>query len=174
MGAKKPASKDWFITYAISYGAQASQCENRAADSFTEVWLASSRISQSIVCDCSKIDAEIKDLEREIEVVIELSKKAISENARIPMDQDEFNERNDSYLERHRKATEQIAGLQELKGERQNKYMKIEAFIKEVEKRPLVLEEFDEKLWLVTMEKVTVKPGGKMVFEFKDSTEIEV
>jgi len=37
----------------------------------------------------------------------------------------------------------------------------------------LVLEEFDEKLWAVAVEKVTVKPDGRLVFAFKDGTEIE-
>jgi len=48
-------------------------------------------------------------------VVTELSKKAIYENARVVVSQDEFNERNNSYLERHRKATERVAELEGLR-----------------------------------------------------------
>jgi hypothetical protein len=35
------------------------------------------------------------------------------------------------------------------------------------------LEEFDEKLWVVAVEVVTVTTGGKLVFSFKDGTKIE-
>jgi hypothetical protein len=107
-------------------------------------------------------------------VVTELSKKAIYENARVPVSQDEWNERNNSYLERHRKATEQIAELETLKRERQNKLLTLETFIKGIESRPLILEEFDDKLCAVAVENVKVMQDGRLVFSFKDGTEIEV
>jgi chromosome segregation ATPase len=139
-----------------------------------EELLASCRLSQSLLCDCSDIDAELKELRREVEVVTELSKKAIYENARVPVSQDEWNERNNSYLERHRKATEQIAELETLKRERQNKLLTLETFIKGIESRPLILEEFDDKLCAVAVENVKVMQDGRLVFSFKDGTEIEV
>lgn len=135
---------------------------------------ANCRLSQSILCDCSEIEAELEELRREIEVVTELSQKAIYENARVPVSQDEFNERNNSYLERHRMATERVAELEKLKCERQNKILMLETFIKGIESRPLVLEEYDEKLWAMSVERVKVMLNGKLVFIFKDSTEIEV
>jgi hypothetical protein len=49
----------------------------------------------------------------------------------------------------------------------------LEAFIKDIETRPLVVDDFDEKLWLATVNKVTVLSDGKLVFCFKDGTEIE-
>jgi site-specific DNA recombinase len=33
--------------------------------------------------------------------------------------------------------------------------------------------EFDEKLWLTTIDTVTVHAGGRMAFEFQGGTEIE-
>ncbi|GAB6172961.1 hypothetical protein JCM15765_24390 [Paradesulfitobacterium aromaticivorans] len=138
-----------------------------------EELLANCRLSQSILCDCSEIDAELEELRREIEVITELSKKAIYENARIAVSQDEWSERNNIYLERHRKATERVAELEKLKCERQNKALMLETFIKGFESRPLILEEFDEKLWAVSVGKVKVMLDGRMVFSFKDGTEIE-
>ena len=130
-------------------------------------------IDQKTLCDCSEIDAEFEELRREIEVVSELCKKAIYENARVTMKQEEWSERNNSYLERHRKATERVAELEKLKCERQNKSLMLETFIKGIESRPLVLEIFDDKLWAVAVEKVKVMPDGRVVFSFKDGTEFE-
>ena len=106
-------------------------------------------------------------------MVTELSKKAIYENARIPASQDEWSERNNSYLKRHRKATERVAELERLKRERQNKSLVLDTFIRNIESQPLVLEEFDEKLWAVAIEKVKVILDGMLVFSFKEGTEVE-
>lgn len=138
-----------------------------------EELIANCRISQSILCDCTEIDAELEELRREVEVVTELSKKAIYENARVPVSQDEWSERNNGYLGRHRKATARAAELEMLKRERQNKLLTLETFIKGIESRPLILEEFDDKLWAVAVENVKVTQDGRLVFSFKDGTEIE-
>ena len=145
---------------------------NRLMDGREEL-IANCCLAQSILCDCSKIDIELEELRQEIEVVTELSKKAIYENASMAVNQDEWSERNNSHLERYRKATERLAELERLKCERQNKALKLDTFIKGIKSCPLVLEKFDDKLWVVAVEKVTVVPDGRLLFGFKDGTEIE-
>lgn len=49
----------------------------------------------------------------------------------------------------------------------------LEGFIQGIEARPLVLEELDEKLWVVAVEKVRVMPDGRMLFQFKNGTVVE-
>ena len=135
-----------------------------------EELLANCRLAQSRLGDCFEIEAELAGLRQEVEVVTELSKKAIRESARIAVSQNEWSERNNSYLERHRKATERAAELERARRERQSKYLMIEGFIKGIEARPLVLEEFDEKLWTVAVDRVTVMPDGRLLFGFKGGT----
>jgi len=50
----------------------------------------------------------------------------------------------------------------------------LERFIREIETRLLVIEEFDEKLWVVAVEKVTVHRNGRLEFVFKDRTCVQV
>jgi len=57
---------------------------------------------------------------------------------------------------------ERVVELEKLKCERQNKYLMLETFIKGIESSPLVLEEFDDKLWAVAVEKVKVMPDGRL------------
>lgn len=135
--------------------------------------IANCRFAKQDLCDCSEIDAQLAELGQEIEMVTELSKKAIYENARVAVSQDEFNERNNSYLERHRKATERVAELEGLRRERQGRLLTLDGFMRAIETRPLVLEEFDEKLWVVAVEKITVTTKGKAVFGFRGGIEIE-
>ncbi len=61
-----------------------------------EELLANCRLAQSRLGDCSEIDAELAGLRQEIEVLTELSKKAVRENARIPVGQNEWSEHNNS------------------------------------------------------------------------------
>ena len=51
---------------------------------------------------------------------------------------------------------------------RQNKSLVIGNFIREIESQSLGLEEFDEKLWRVAIEKAKVMPDGRLVFRFKE------
>ena len=138
-----------------------------------EELIANCRLSQSILCECTEIDSELEELRREIEVITELSKKAIYENARVAVNQNEWSERNNSYLERHNKAMERVAELEKLKCERQNKSLMLETFIKGIESSPMVLGEFDNKLWAVAVDIVLVMPNGRLVFSFKNGTEFE-
>lgn len=132
------------------------------------------RLAQAVLCDTSAIDAELAELRREIEVVTELSRKAIYENARTAVSQSEWTERNKGYLERHLKAAERIDKLGAQKKERLGKSKIIEGFIRDIGNRLLVLPEFDEKLWLAVIEKVTVDRDGFMVFRFRNGTEVTV
>ena len=137
-----------------------------------EELISNCRLSQNILCDCSEIDAELEELRREIEVVTELSKKAIYENARIAVSQDEWSKRNNSYLERHCKATKRVAELEDKKREKQNKNHTLENFTRNLGSCEVTLDEFDERLWMVAIDKVTVMPDGKLEFSFKDNTVI--
>ncbi|MFA5513483.1 MAG: hypothetical protein WDA17_01010 [Sphaerochaetaceae bacterium] len=130
------------------------------------------RLAQNVLCDTTAIDTELSELFREIEVVTELSRKAIYENARIAVDQTEWAERNNAYIERHHKATERIDELETAKRERLGKSKIIDGFIKDIKNRPLAIAEFDEKLWLAVIDQVTVDHDGIMTFRFKSGSEI--
>lgn len=134
--------------------------------------LANCRLAQSVLCDCTEIDAELEELRREIEVVSELTRKSIYENARFAVNQDEFNERYQGYIERHRIATEQVAELEALHIKRCEKHKTLESFIRDIGTRPFI-EEFDEKLWLAIVDQATVLNDGRLVFTFKDGTRVE-
>jgi hypothetical protein len=130
------------------------------------------RLAQSVLCDTAAIDAELAELHREIEVVTELSRKAIYENARTAVNQTEWAERNKAYLERHRKALERVDELEADKRERLGKAKIIEGFIRDIESRPLAITEFEEKLWLAVIDAATVGRDGTVVFRLRNGSEV--
>ena len=136
---------------------------------YREELISNCRLSQTVLCDYSDLASELDDLYRELEVVAELSRKAIYENAHIAINQSEWQERNNGYLERHQKATERIAELEDRKREKQSKNRMIESFIRNLESCD-ILKEFDECLWIAAIDKVVVNPDAGLTFHFKDGT----
>jgi DNA invertase Pin-like site-specific DNA recombinase len=134
--------------------------------------LENCRIALSALCDTESIDTELETLRQEIEVVAELSRKAIYENAHVAKDQVEWAKQHNGYIERHGKLTARTEALETQKQERQAKRLMLESYIGEIESRPLVIAEFDELLWTAAIDTVTVMRDGQMVFMFKDGTEI--
>ena len=76
------------------------------------------RLARRVLCETGEIDAQLAELQSEIEVVTELSRKVIYENARSAVNQTEWSERNNNYLERHRKALARLDELEARKRER--------------------------------------------------------
>ncbi|SCZ79498.1 zinc ribbon domain-containing protein [Acidaminobacter hydrogenoformans] len=130
-------------------------------------------IATKHLADHSKIDEEIDKLHDEIAVVVEESKKAIYENAHKAMSQDEWEKQHEAYVARHEKATEKVKALEEMKSERQSRSHTLKGFIRDIEGCGRVLDEFDERIWTLTIDKVVVKEDGEIVFCFKDGTEVE-
>jgi hypothetical protein len=62
--------------------------------------------------------------------------------------------------------------LEAIRRERLGKGKIIESFIKDIEIRPLAIDEFDEKLWLTVIDQVTVDQDGAMTFRFKNGSEV--
>ena len=64
--------------------------------------------------------------------------------------------------------------MQKQKEERLAKRDLIGGFIPELSKCKELLTGFDEQLWIAAVDKVTVFEDGKLLFAFKDGTEIEI
>ena len=63
--------------------------------------------------DTKAIDDEIIKLEEECEVIVELIKYLIYENARKPMNQDEYNKKYNFYTNRYETAKDKLAKAKE-------------------------------------------------------------
>ncbi len=136
--------------------------------------LENCRMLQDILTDCSEIDAKQKSVLQEMEVVSELTRKYIMENSMTAQNQDEYNEHYNALVERYNKEKAKSICLQKQKEERLAKRDLIGGFTLELFKRKELLTEFDENLWVSIIDKATVFHDGRVIFEFKDGTKIEV
>ena len=130
------------------------------------------RLMQATLTDCTGIDAEIESLLEEIDVVTELTKRCIAENSQTAQNQEEYAARYNGFVERYEKAKVRLEQLRATKTAREAQAEAIGAFMFKVQELD-ALTEFDEKLWLNTIDTVTVHADGRMTFKFQGGTEIE-
>jgi hypothetical protein len=132
------------------------------------------REAQKLLCDTVAIEAEIAELEREVDLVDGLARQAIQANAREVIDQSEWTERNGIYLNRHAEATKRLEELDRQKAERLGRSQTISVFIRNLERGERILTEFDENLWSAVVEYVSVAVGGRLTFKFRNGSEVSV
>jgi DNA invertase Pin-like site-specific DNA recombinase len=124
--------------------------------------------------DCSALDREIEQLTEEITVVAEMVKACVKENASAALSQEDYNKKYNLLVKRYEKATKRVDELCAERTRKQDRDRELRLFIESIKEQPLILESWDERLWIALLNKTTVFHDGRMVFEFKNGAEIEV
>ena len=122
--------------------------------------------------DTSALDDEIAEHVRECEILTELTRRLVKENAQQGMDQDEFMRKYGSYVSKYDRESAKVEKLKAHRTERLQKAEAVSAFMFEIHEQDRFIEDFSEKLWLATIDNVTVQHDGKMVFRFKNGMEV--
>ncbi len=130
------------------------------------------RTMLNALTDCTAIDAELAELLREAEVITELTRRCIEENASHAQSQEEYTERYRGYEERYETVKRKVERLQEQRTARREEADRIGAFMFELHENDTPLTEFDNKLWLAVVDKVTVKEDGRLIFRFRNGREV--
>jgi hypothetical protein len=128
-------------------------------------------IIQSLT-DTTGLNAESKALQEECDVLMELIRKSVDENANSAIDQSDYMIRYTALLERYETAKNRLKTVNEQRQERKIKRENISRFICTLKKNDSLLTEFDEELWVATVDKVIVQSEHEITFLFKDGTEL--
>ena len=129
---------------------------------------------QNLLTDCNEIDEKQQTILQEMEVVSELTRKYIMKNSQTAQNQDEYNTHYTALVERYEKLQKKSLSLQKQKEERLAKRDLIGGFILELSKCRELMTEFDEQFWIAAVDKVTVFHDGRLMFAFKEGTEIKI
>ncbi|NLI08756.1 MAG: recombinase family protein [Thermotogaceae bacterium] len=127
-----------------------------------------------VLSDATTLDAELDDLNEEITVVAELVKACVRENASTAQSQEEYAKKYNGLLARYEKATARLADVTAEKERKHDQDRDLWLFIEALKKQPLVLEEWDERLWIAILDRATIYRDGRIAFRFKSGREIEV
>lgn len=126
------------------------------------------------VGDCSALNAEIDNLNEEIEEVTETVNRFVKENASTRLSQESYDQKYKSLVKRFEKADKRLSEVKQERNERINREWKLRIFISELSEKPLVIEEWDGELWVSVLETAMVHKDGRITFLFKNGTSIEV
>lgn len=128
----------------------------------------------TLLCNTEALEKEIETLKSKVQDIIVLVENLIARNATEAMNQDEFQRRYNEYDNEHKGILSKIEKNEIEISKKNAKAKYLEAFIKELDDRPLVLTEFDEDVWCYLIDKATVNKDGSITFLFRNGKEINV
>lgn len=121
--------------------------------------------------DTGDLDREFAKLQGEQDVVVGLMQKCVEENAHAVLDQEDYLRRYSALLERYEAIKSGLARIADQRQGRAAKRKNVLRFLDTL-KRSDLLTDFDEALWYITVDMVTIRSEQDIVFAFKDGTEL--
>ncbi|MDR3552781.1 MAG: recombinase family protein [Clostridia bacterium] len=146
---------------------------NRLMEKRSQV-IADCELMRRSLTDFDALDAEIAHQLEETEVVAELVKAAVKENASTVQLQDEYLKKYSSLNIRYEEAVGELEKLKDERTLRQQQDKAMALFIRTLKKQPLYLYKWDDTIWTVMVEKGIVHRDKHITFVFYNGTEIEV
>lgn len=111
-------------------------------------------------------------LNGEVEVVVGLMERCVTENARVALDQDEYTQRYNGLVSRYEAVKAQYDEVTQMVADKADRKKLLEQFLHTMEtQKPIAV--FDERLWSSLVDFVTVNSEKDIRVTFKDGTEID-
>jgi site-specific DNA recombinase len=129
---------------------------------------------RKLLTDFTSLDAEIDRQMEETQVVAELVKAAVKENASTAQSQEAYLKKYESLTARYETAAKELERLQAERTRlgQQDKAMGL--FIRTLKRQPERMDTWDDTIWMVMVEKAIVHRDGSITFIFYNGTEIKV
>ena len=123
------------------------------------------------ITDNTAMEKERATLQEECEVVMELMRKMVQENARSVQDQADYKVKYGSMSERYEKASTRLTKVDKVISARNAKRSELQGFLRLLDGREKLLTEFDESLWLGLVHQMKVHSEGEFTFVLMDESE---
>ncbi len=130
-------------------------------------------LMRKALVDLEKIDSQIEKQQAEVEVIAERVRGLVKENTSTLQSQDEYIKKYNNLSKRYEEEYKKLENLQKDKELRISKDKAIEVFIDNLKKQPLLVEEWDESLWALMIEKAVVHHDESITFIFNNGKEIK-
>ena len=124
-----------------------------------------------LLTDCSEIDADLEKVQTELNILEELLRRLIEQNAREPVDQEEYRSRYNSLDERYRQQTERYDQLEAEKQRRLRLRDDLKQFI-DMLKYSDIVTDFYPDTWYALAECITVYAKDDIRVTFRNGTTI--
>ena len=125
------------------------------------------KVIVDFLTNIKSLKTEAVELRGEMEVVTELMKQAIAQNASMAMDQEEYATRYNALAERFQTAADRYKSIEVECVRRTSQRKKLMAFTTQMADCSEKVAEFTPSMWKAIVEKATVNIDGTMHFTFK-------
>lgn len=136
--------------------------------------LEDGRLILQELADTATIDNECESLLDEMDVVAGLIQKCVNENAVQTMNQEDYIARYNALVERHEKAQNRYETLQKKRDRKLIQADVISGFLFAITELDTLQLQFDPVLWNTTIDHITIHVDERLVFHFKNGSEVEV
>ena len=126
----------------------------------------------ALLTDTTEIDSQLQELRNEQEVLVGITQKWVADHASTAQDSADYTERYDSLVQRYEQLAGQIQKLEEQKKQRMDRTDAITVYLRNITKTDGFIKDFDPRIWLEVIEKVTVFHDKRVVFTFQDGKEV--
>lgn len=124
--------------------------------------------------DFAAMDADCDGLLREMDVVAEMIRKMVNENAAQVQSQTAYIGQYNALVERYESLQSRYDTLQQQKERRQIQADAIGGCLFALEELDLLQIQFSDTLWNTVVDHVTVYADERLVFQFKNGSEITI
>lgn len=127
-----------------------------------------------VLIDFAALDAEITRQMEEAEIVAELVKAAVKENASTALSQEAYIQKYEALTRRYDAATAELDRLQGIRVLKTQQDKQMALFIRTLKKQPDRMDNWNDTIWTVMVEKAIVHRDGCVTFVFYNGAEINV
>ena len=154
------------------------EIKNKFIEAYNKLMVDKSQVIEdaktiiNLLTDTSKLDCQIIEQENEMNVVSELVKSMIKENATKEQDQEDYSKRYHELESRYQKAKEKHEALNEEKNNKQAKAIALKSYLVKLEKAEEFITEWEDSLWMTVLDKAVVNKDRTITFYFVIGKEI--
>lgn len=124
--------------------------------------------------DFAALDEEIAKQQEETQLIAGMVQKMVKENASAARAQEAYRQKYETLTEQYEAAMTELERLQNLRTRRKQQDKAMSLFIRTLKKQPDILEEWDDTIWTMMVEKAVVHRDKSITFVFYNGTEILV
>ena len=119
------------------------------------------------VLDTSELDREAAQAQDKMMVVAMRVRKLVEENARVRMDQEEYQREYEALVAEHEKLSQQIQDVEAQRKDKADRRRRIEVFLRMLEEQE-ECRRFESYTFVALVDKVVVRQDGKLNFCFRN------
>ena len=129
--------------------------------------LSACRAALDVALDTTELDRAAKRLEEQVRGIAKRVRKLVEENARVQMNQEEYQQKYNALAEDYEKVSEKLRRIADQKQDKVDRRRKIEIFLRMLEQQEECLD-FDPFTFVALVNKVVVGKDRELVFCFRN------